>query len=99
MAKTFNVNHYIPTVVCVTDVEADSMEAAIEKSMGTAMGFAEKFFTIAESRVKGVKHSQCAEGHLGALVDLVGDEDYAQSTFFGSEEAKVFLPEELDGGE
>lgn len=89
----FNVNHYIPTVVCVQDVEAETMTEAIEKSMSVAMRFAETFFTVERGAAHGIKHAQCAEGHLGALVDVSGDGDYSQSTFFGSEEARCFLPD------
>lgn len=89
----YTVHHYLPVIVTVHAVEAESMEKAIEQSMGEAMRFAEENFTTEARGCGNIKQTQFADGHLGALVDVDGDEQYLETTFLGSDEAASFLPE------
>lgn len=98
MVKTYNVNHYLPIVVCVKDVEAESMEEAIERSRKTAMAHAEHYVRFENGKPPAVHHAQFADGHLGALVDVANDEDFQASRFFGSEDARCFLPGRRENG-
>lgn len=90
----FTVHHYLPVIVSVKDVEAESMEEAVENSMGEAMAFGEEHLTADARHCGNVKSSQFADGHLGALVDANDDPEYLRTTYIGSEEARAFLPEE-----
>jgi len=88
----FTVHHYLPVIVSVQNVEADSMEKAVDQSMGEAMVFANEHFTADARHCGNVQYTQFADGHLGALVDVDGDDQYLATRFIGSEEARSFLP-------
>lgn len=93
----YTVHHYLPVIVVVEGVEAESMQDAIRASLTEAMSFGEEHFSADARQCGRVTGSQFADGHLGALVDEDGDEEFLNTTFFGSEEAANFLPE--DGNE
>jgi hypothetical protein len=93
----YTVHHYLPVIVVVEGVEADSMQDAIRTSLSEAIGFGEENLSTEARHCGRVSRSQFADGHLGALVDEEGDEEFLNTTFFGSEEAANFLPE--DGNE
>jgi hypothetical protein len=90
----YTVHHYLPVIVVVEGVEADSMQDAIRTSMTEAMRFGEEHLTADARRCGRISRSQFADGYLGALVDEDGDEEFLNTTFFGSNEASNFLPEE-----
>lgn len=93
----YTVHHYLPVIVVVEGVEADSMQEAIRSSLTEAMRFGEEHLSVDARRCGRISRSQFADGHLGALVDEDGDEQFLNTTFFGSPEAASFLPE--DGNE
>ena len=88
----YTVHHYLPVLVRVDNVEADSMEQAVEDSMEEAMEFANEHLTSEARHCGNIKSSQFGDGHLGALVDVDGDEEFLQSCFIGSTEASNYLP-------
>ena len=76
--KKYNVFHYLVFHTKVTNVEAESMEEAIAKSQDEVWEEAH-----AASRFSGFEFS---EMQSGALVDLVGDEDFLHSKYFNETE-------------
>lgn len=93
----YTVHHYLPVIVVVEGVEAESMPEAIRSSLSEAISFGEEHFSADAKHCGRISRSQFADGHLGALVDEAGDEQFLNTTFYGSQEAANFLPE--DGNE
>jgi hypothetical protein len=94
--KRFTVHHYLPVLVTVVEVEAESAEAAMEQSLGDAMAFANYQFTSDVRNRGSIRSTQFADGQLGALVDVEGDDEYLETKFIGSSEARCYLPEDLE---
>jgi len=92
----YTVHHYIPVIVCIENVEADSAENAVEHSWEEVAHFANEHLSADVRNLGNIKSSQYAEGRLGALVDVTGDDEYLESCYIGSEEAVSFLPREVD---
>lgn len=90
----YTVHHYTAVIVSIEGVEANSMRAAMSESQGLAVRAAEKLFSNNTVGIEGIRSTQFADGLLGALVDIEGDEDYGQSRYFAEEDALTF---EKDG--
>jgi hypothetical protein len=76
--KSYNVFHYLVFHTKVTNVEAESMEEAIAKSQDEVWEEAH-----AVARFSGFEFAECQHG---ALVDIVGDENFLHSKYFNETE-------------
>lgn len=78
----YNVHLYLTVRVEVRNVEAPDGPAAIEKSIFCGPDFYRLFESSSKEGAEPVWLSEFAEEIGGALVDVVGDEDYEQSVYY-----------------
>lgn len=79
MADKFNVFHYVTFTIKKSDIEAETAMDAVQQSIDAA-------WETAHSIGSEWGDVDFAEESTGALVDVVGDEEYTQSITFSQEE-------------